>query len=394
MPKTQRRLTEEELLKLKYISMADFSKRIDNYDNINDKLAFATKYLILHGIDNGEADCSIIDAINIARMKIADASAELRKNLNAKVDNAATEIDSEDEIIINKETKLEDIEIRKNMINPYATVEKELELKMFMGKPLEYLKIVSLRTYNEIADENIEIQDETKYKNTCLDFHNKIGKIANVELDAPSKMQLHINNRLETVFGGKAALEKAYKDTQAGFFSRMFTTSSTAGRNLGIVYKAFNDPEHVMFGNINELQKAATDYLQHKFPDWEPGKPYPKGNELNDLDSTEKGRSIFSIAILDAIDKEKINESCYDKIVDECSKSNYLTSKMEEEERINQEIFQRKVQQDVEEQFESNNDMIIDKGSALQKEDKEEDLDESRLDKTIDEIQLEKRKEE
>ena len=67
---------------------------------------------------------------------------------------------------------------------------------------------------------------------------------------------------------------------------------------------------------------------------------------------------------------------------------------MEEEERINQEIFQRKVQQDVEEQFESNNDMIIDKGSALQKEDKEEDLDESRLDKTIDEIQLEKRKEE
>ena len=112
MPKTQRRLTEEELLKLKYISMADFSKRIDNYDNINDKLAFATKYLILHGIDNGEADCSIIDAINIARMKIADASAELRKNLNTKVDNAATEIDSEDEIIINKETKLEDIEIR------------------------------------------------------------------------------------------------------------------------------------------------------------------------------------------------------------------------------------------------------------------------------------------
>ena len=71
MPKTTtKRLTQAEINGIKYISMADFSKRIDKIENIDDKLKFARQYLILHGT-NGEPDCSIEEAINIARMVIS-----------------------------------------------------------------------------------------------------------------------------------------------------------------------------------------------------------------------------------------------------------------------------------------------------------------------------------
>ena len=75
MPK----LTEQELNNLKYISMADYFQRVQNYENMNDKLLFTTRYLLLHGTGSGEPDYSLEEATYIAQLALSDASVQAKK---------------------------------------------------------------------------------------------------------------------------------------------------------------------------------------------------------------------------------------------------------------------------------------------------------------------------
>ena len=370
------RLTQAELNNLKYVSMADFSKRIDKIENINDKLKFATQYLILHGV-NTEADCTMAEAIDIARMKIADASLELRQKAPK-----SNKIDDDIEIV-SRNTKFNDAE---TAVNPYATPKDDMELELFMGHPVGYLKSVSLKKFQQIENQNAEEQTETKLKETCMNFYVNASNVETPELNPAVRANLHIKNRLEAMFGGKAALEKAFRDTQSGFFSKLFATASVASGNLNAVYKAFNDPHHVLYGDMNSLNKVAEQYLQHKFPKWKPGEAYPTEKELKKLDSTEKGRTLFSIAILDSVAKEKASEGIYLKIVNSNSKREDLQQHLDEQMGKTQEELHNKLAKDLIDELANNNlNEVIDR-NTLTKENKVEqelDADESKLDMSL-----------
>ena len=73
-------LTDKQINDIKYVSMQDFCARIDLIEDINDKLTFASNYLLMHGMVE-EPDVSIQEAINIARMKIVHASINLQNKM-------------------------------------------------------------------------------------------------------------------------------------------------------------------------------------------------------------------------------------------------------------------------------------------------------------------------
>ena len=100
------------LKKLQYVSMTDFCNRIDKIKNIDDKLAFATEYLLVH---QPNLDYALDEAINVARMKLADAIAEYKE-----IKNNANDI----------------------KLKEYGNVENNDKLNYFMAFPETYLKLV------------------------------------------------------------------------------------------------------------------------------------------------------------------------------------------------------------------------------------------------------------
>ena len=74
MPK----LKKADLKQIRYVSMTDYFQAVDQYESFEDKLAFTTRYLLQHG-EKENPDYSFTQAVHLARMKLGDEAAKLRK---------------------------------------------------------------------------------------------------------------------------------------------------------------------------------------------------------------------------------------------------------------------------------------------------------------------------
>ena len=393
MPKNIQRLTEKDIKDLKYASLTDFSRKMDEYQDINDKLKLASEYIILHSFENNP-DCTRDEIIEIARMKIADASYQLKQEASKLFEesNKAEEIEEEkmddideDEIqIFNADEGA--LNATPYAVNPFASEKDDLDLELFMAYPSDYLRNYAFKKYNKIEEENIELHKETIVKEKYLSYYNNAINKEN-KLEKGERNRLHIITRLQSKFGSKAALDKIFSDTKAGFFSRVFTQSNAA-KNLDTVYQAFNNKDNAYYGDMDALQKAATEYLVHKFPNWKPGEPYPNETAINKLSSVEISRTILSIGILDTINKEKNNQTVLDTIVQGCAKDEDVRNQLDQQMAVNQELFQKKLFEDLKEDIESgliqadfDNNIKVEKNQNIDQ--KAQSVEESVLDKTM-----------
>ena len=275
---------EEEIIS--YNSLVHLSKRLNEIQGIEDRRLFVSKYVLAYD-HNYKQDYSFEEAIHIAKMKVADAAAKAK--LRASKDERAPKNP-------------------KNFVNPYApSKDADLANQMFMNDPVEYLKGYA----NQELDRVYAIEDPSD-----ADCYIKGGyAIQTVYLDDSLKQKvaaLEDNNvfdvkvRLEGKLGSKKALEDLNKATEAGFWSKRFNTTSLAGKNLEKAYKAFNDPKHAYYGNLPTIEKAGIEYLQHKFPGWKPGQPFPNEEQIGRLDKTSKARTLLSIGLIEAAQEQKL----------------------------------------------------------------------------------------
>ena len=290
-------MTDEMRKKLnlvKYKSMIDFSKQIDEIKNMDDKLAFTVEYLLSHV---EYVDCALDEAIEIARMKIADGVAEYKK-----MAKEATQAKEPNEAFPELEPKEVDLK-------PYGNVLDNKKLDEFMAYPSLYLRKVGNHRLQQIKNklENEDTVLKTE-ENKANEFERNINILTEnkVRLDLNEKERdfLHINSRLETKFGSADRLEDAYKAAKPGFFSKMFNTSSIEGRLLVNTYKGFNDENSQLYGRKDLMIRAANAYMIHVFPGWKPGDSLPDQNRIDQLSGTQKARAILSSAILEAASKE------------------------------------------------------------------------------------------
>ena len=135
---------------------------------------------------------------------------------------------------------------------------------------------------------------------------------------------------MEAKFGGKEGLDKAYAATKGGFMSRLFGTSSTAAKNLDKVYKAFNNPNHALHGNIQALDKAAVEYIQHNFPNWQPFQEFPSKEDIDKLSETEKARMDFSINAIKSLREQTEMEEKFLPLVKACEGKDIQYSEIKE----------------------------------------------------------------
>ena len=287
---------EKKLQNVKYVSMIDFSKQIDEIKDMDQKIAFAVEYLLSH---TEYVDCALDEAIEIARMKIADGVAEYKKM--AKEAILAKE---SNEAFPKEEPRVVDLK-------PYGNVLDNKNLDEFLAYPSLYLrKIGNQRVQdfkNKLENEDVSLKTEEE-KIDRFEHNINILTEYKMRLDLKEKERdfLHINSRLETKFGSAEALEDAYKAAKPGFFSKMFNTTSAEGKFLLNAYKGFNDQKSNLFGRKDLIVRAANAYMEHVFPNWRPGWPLPDQHHINQLNGTQKARAILSSAILEAARKEMV----------------------------------------------------------------------------------------
>ena len=361
-------LTRQQLNEIKYVSLADFCKKIDDIKDINDKLIFATNYLLLHGYQNPNVDSTLAEAIDVARMKLADASLALKEEANntERLDESTASFVVED---------------KDNAVNPFAKNKSdELELEFFMGHPSEYLKSVAMKKCNILDKEDIAPAGLQEH---YMHIYNELGvnnRVEGLNLENKDLQHLHVKARLEAKFGTKENLNATYNQTKPGFFSRLFNTRSVQSKNLDFVYKAFNNPNHELYGNMTALKRAADAYLEYKCPNWKPGYPLPEGKALNAFDSTSKAKVLLSAAIIEQVTKEQKVENRYREVVTDCALKNIRPEDLENAKRLNQENFQKKMVLDfgddeklIDKSMDNSLDVIIENDKTIQLNNKDED---------------------
>ncbi len=284
-------LTDYQLNQVKYVSMADYARRVDELESFEDKLAFTTRYLLDYG--TGERpDASLSEAIHFAKAKIGDAAAKARK----------------DRIMIPDEA-----------VDPDASEEVDAASRRFMIEPVDYLKDESIRLLMQEANNpnlsEADMQKLEKIQAMSSVFTNNqtlVSTVSDLDVEPTSR---DIKARLQAKFGGKAALEKTEKDAKPGFFARMFGRSSTAYANLNQVYEAFHNPDHALYGNMNALDKAATEYLKHVYPTWDPRRGGISKSAISRLASPRKERAMLSLNILKATAEQRESEQVRENII-------------------------------------------------------------------------------
>lgn len=347
------------LKNLKYESMVDYCKKVDQIEDIDEKLKFTTQYLLLHGSTNNP-DCSFKDAINIAKMKIAEASNNLIK------EQTNNNVDTNDYLISDE----------KACVNPYALFgNDDLELELFMGHPELYLKGFAAKKIVAMENQSVVVNKDLE---NLVRIHRTLSdeETFKTSIDKKETSNLHINIRLQNAFGGKNQLETKFKNTQPGFLSKFFNTTSLASKHLDTVYKAFNNKNHALYGNKEALKKAADEYLQYKFKNYRPGNEYPKQEDIAKLDEKSTSKAELCIAILKAVKEEKEMEQTYDRINTECAKKDLSFDDISN--KINQEEFHKNIIHDLDDSVINTNNNIIKDNNIV----KENNIDEEKLDET------------
>ena len=252
MPK----LTKEQLEKVKYVSIPDLYAKLDRIEGFDEKVQFATNYLLSHGMDGASTDCTFEEAIHFARLKLIDESKKLRDKIYSDEEGP----DPADLYI----------DYNENAVNPYAEDEKDdIENQFFMGNPAEYLKAKAEKHIKQIgAMDNVEAGIERSYRMNCERLCKSLTKQMSTKILLAEEKGMNVENikaRLETKYGSRETFHKIEKETHPGFIARAFGTRSNAGKNFDEVYAAFNNPKHALYGNMAALERATTQYLDYKY---------------------------------------------------------------------------------------------------------------------------------
>ena len=343
-------LTDQQLAEIKYVSMADYVRRVDRLTSFEDKLAFTTHYLARHGGDDNNRDYSFAQAIHIAKMKIMDAAAAAREEFILVPDD-----------VVDPETlnSHRDNEVRDDRPN-----------QRFVADPTDYLYNESIRLVQgmEGAANNEDNQRRMMdYQMTINALFGNAGNEVEYQVQqlevAEGRTARDLKFRLESKMGGPRGFEKAQEATKPGVLSSMFGTRSVASRNLDDAWKAFNNPDHVYHGNMDTLDKAAIQYLQHRFPRWNPSRGMINLGMINRLSGTAKARALFSYNILQATAEQRKMEKVYDNLT-EATRQMFADERADEADVAEQENENAQFQQGLNDQLNRDDEAEFDQEQA------------------------------
>ena len=285
------KLKKQELDKVTYKSVQDFLTNIDKYDSINDKLAYATRYILQHGASK-DRDFSFAHFVELARQKIAEASGKTKSPDGKEAPK----------YLVDKSVKNEN---------------NDLAAEMFLSNPAEYIKNEANKAIKEIDEDEVNFKWQDELKENCERILPNLDKDFNEKQFMFDEHSTYygVKARVEAAVGGKKNLDELFNATKPSRFSRIFSTYSAKWSALEEAYEVFNNPNFNGFGDVEYLEDKTNAYLKHKFPKWNPGEEIPP-EAYSKLNKTELAKVNFSVNILNAIQEQKEVEKNFKPLVE------------------------------------------------------------------------------
>lgn len=324
----------QDIQDIEYVSMTDYSDKLVQFDTYKEKLEFTTKYLLASRHYQGEKDYTFEEALHIARMKLWEESKRLKDGLRPET----------------RERLRRDAPQTVNPNEP--STKQENTNQYFFGDPRRYM-----------VNHTFPLDDQMMYDDIHTDnryvdlFDNDLNqKIENIEKNSNA---LDIRFRMEERIGSRKDVEQAYNATKRGFFSKMFSGDSRAHKNFETVYQAFNNPKHALFGNLNSLETASNQYLEHKIPGWKPGDPIPE-DIYTRFNQTEVARIRFCANINATIKEQREKTEGFKEMVEACEAQNFKNKELDlPDAAVMQKDFQNQLGVDLIEEDVNNNQAEI-----------------------------------
>ena len=293
MPK----LKPSDVKRIKFISLDDMAKKMDRIQNMDTKRRFAIEYILKYD-KSSYHEYSLAEIIQFAKAKLVEPLYQNDVNLD--------------------ELRFEE--------PAHLTKEEEVAFNHFLANPVEHIKAYNTQNYSEYSAKQKKDKDDFKIIGCSQYMSTQLDNEVQQEIDALDTKYNYVDTKIryEQHLGGKERAEEIINKTKPGFFSRLFNTTSLAGRNLDTAFKNFNNPNSAYYGDLGIIYKASNEYLEHKFPGWSIGMPLPSEAQINALDETSKAKVQLSIALIKASDEQQHIAREY-KVLNDDAKSKNIT---------------------------------------------------------------------
>ena len=336
------KLKKKDLDKIKFVGVGDLFNNMDKYESFDDKLKYATRYLLSYNLFSNQKD-SRVKAMLGKEMSYGAIVEAVRMKL---VEEGKKQADP------NKKAP-------DHFINKGAKNEKDdIAAELFVSQPDLYLKGEGEKLLKEIDEEDINYQWQNELKENVQNLLPKFDdKFTAQQHEFDKKPSwFGVKSKMEQSLGGKEGVEAVIQGTKPkGLFGRIFDTSSAEWHALENAYGVFNNPLYEGFGNMDYLEENAVDYLKHKFPKWEKGQEIP-AEAYSKLNDTELAKVNFTVSVLNAIDEQRETEKTYRPTVDAARDKKLEYSNIPEPEdhhkviELENEKFQNELKDDIEEE--------------------------------------------
>lgn len=309
---------KKNLNRVKYVSVADMYKNLDEINSIDDKVAYATRYILNHDMSTTK-DYAFSGALHLARAKIAEA---IKNNPKEKV---------------------------------------SLTTQMFLGNPTEYIKGEANKLANEIGKSDFHIAGQEQLKANCEYIASNMNDefaIDEEEVDKISKA-IGVKARVEANLGGKKALADTIATAKTHKWYAIFSSSSKEWKAFETAYEDFQNPHAEKYCDFRNLAGAAIDYLQHKFPEWGKDNPLPE-NAFDKLNASEKAKMNFTISVLKAANEQNRLDASFHSLVDTNKALNIKYEDLPAQNKVidlDQEEFANQIENDIKEVEPKNNEI-------------------------------------
>ncbi len=299
-----------------YIKDID-SKVIDNINTIG--LRTEENYLNKIEIDDEDLD---VDELASSIIKTVHEYIKDRNVFLLYNPNSSNEFPSLGKFLYDIKTKVANHILDDNLELDLGVSKHSSFIKDFLHNPIECmnryydqkisyyrLKDLTKQFSMEERDTKVNYQDlinkAQRIKNIITNESDTFNKYQNNNPDLWNNSQNlksewflnYFKNEMNMVIGD------ALQNNKGGFFENLFGTTSNEYRDFSKRLEEMMD-DGPRKGDFGGLRESAQLYLAHKLPSYDIEDEYDE-NDLNNLDSTSKGRVRLCLAVIDSIDKAR-----------------------------------------------------------------------------------------
>ena len=273
---------------------AQFGNDIDTINN-------AIAYILKHGMHNDYTKCDIKELIFTAKNEVAKSVA--RKQLASNPKDLSN---------MQANNKEDNEEIRQFLADP---------LKYMAGKIKDEFYVDMIHYDDPRMDPKEKEQYRIDYflsaKNHAFDFEDErwIEQYKEYERNV-GKTQKFTANLSAKLAANDSTISASFTKQKAGFFEKLFNTTSEEYSNFKSAYANYKNPDHELYGNDEYLKDAAMGYLKHKFPNLKKDE-LPTEEQIAKLGGAGKERALFCLNVVKTYDETHDLQEQADKIVKE-----------------------------------------------------------------------------